>query len=127
MKQLAFMMLMLALGGVGAFVHPFWGVLLYYTFAVLRPQHLWEWALPAEMRWSLLAAGIAAVGVVVNLPKVVTKARGNAIVSLILLHSLFLLLSVLAAYNPIVAQEWGFEYLKIILVAVIASFVIDTF
>jgi probable O-glycosylation ligase (exosortase A-associated) len=46
-------MVVLTLGGVaGAFVfEPFVGVAIYYLFAVLRPQYLWQWALP-EVGWS---------------------------------------------------------------------------
>jgi probable O-glycosylation ligase (exosortase A-associated) len=46
-------MVVLTLGGVaGAFVfEPFVGVAIYYLFAVLRPQYLWQWALP-EAGWS---------------------------------------------------------------------------
>jgi probable O-glycosylation ligase (exosortase A-associated) len=59
-------MAVLTLAGIaGAFaVEPFVGVAVYYLFAVLRPQYLWQWALPADIGWSgfvawatLVAAG----------------------------------------------------------------------
>jgi probable O-glycosylation ligase (exosortase A-associated) len=57
MKQLIFMILATLCGTVGVFfVSPFWGVFVYYLFAVLRPQYLWQWALPDRVPWSLFVA-----------------------------------------------------------------------
>src|SRR6516225_4721570 len=61
MKQLLFLILLTILGTVGAFgINPFWGVAVYYLFAVLRPQYVWDWALwPYEahtIRWSFYVA-----------------------------------------------------------------------
>jgi probable O-glycosylation ligase (exosortase A-associated) len=39
---------------------PYVGILVYYAFAVLRPQHMWEYALPREFQWSLYVA-VAAI------------------------------------------------------------------
>ena len=49
MKQFLFLITLFTAGGLGSIVEPFWAVLLYYTFAVLRPQYLWKWALPVGM------------------------------------------------------------------------------
>ena len=46
MKQLIFMVIMTLAGTIGAVFRPFWGVAVYYLFATLRPQFLWEWVLP---------------------------------------------------------------------------------
>jgi probable O-glycosylation ligase (exosortase A-associated) len=52
MKQLIFMLIMTLAGTVGVWYRPFWGVAVYYLFAVLRPQSLWEWVLPRDVLWS---------------------------------------------------------------------------
>src|SRR5438270_11957778 len=60
-KQFAFMFALTILGTMGVYlVSPFWGVAVYYLFAVLRPQYLWDWALP-EAAWSFYV-GVATLG-----------------------------------------------------------------
>src|SRR5438270_5176845 len=61
MKQLLFMTVLTLAGTVGVFAfRPFWGVAVYYLFAVLRPQFLWEWALSPyvanDFPWSFYVA-----------------------------------------------------------------------
>src|SRR5438477_4102810 len=66
MKQFFFLILLTLIGTVGAFaVSPFWGIAVYYLFAVLRPQYVWGWALEDydlqnKIRWSFYVA-IAAI------------------------------------------------------------------
>jgi probable O-glycosylation ligase (exosortase A-associated) len=66
MKQIIIMIALTLVGTVGVFtVEPFLGVWVYYLFAVLRPQHLWEWSLPPGVNWSryvALATLLALVG-----------------------------------------------------------------
>jgi probable O-glycosylation ligase (exosortase A-associated) len=57
MKQLILMILLTAFGALGAlFNGPFWGLAVYYLFAVLRPQYLWKWTLLVDVQWSLYVA-----------------------------------------------------------------------
>jgi probable O-glycosylation ligase (exosortase A-associated) len=57
MKQTILMILLTLTGTVGPFfADPFWGVMIYYLFAVLRPQHMWEWSLPRDVAWSRYVA-----------------------------------------------------------------------
>jgi probable O-glycosylation ligase (exosortase A-associated) len=57
MKQLILMILLTAFGALGAlFNGPFWGLTIYYLFAVLRPQFLWKWTLPTDIQWSFFVA-----------------------------------------------------------------------
>lgn len=124
MKQLIFMVAMLAVGSLGSLYHPFWGVLLYYTFAVLRPQYLWSWSLPGGVRWSLFAAMIVLVGCVLNFGKLLERRRLNAVMVLIVLYGLWLILSILCAHEPSLAMAWGMEYGKILLIGLVTSVVI---
>jgi probable O-glycosylation ligase (exosortase A-associated) len=56
-KQTLFMIVTTLTGVVGVWVvEPFWGVAVYYLFAVLRPQFLWEWSLPDGIPWSRAVA-----------------------------------------------------------------------
>jgi probable O-glycosylation ligase (exosortase A-associated) len=125
MKQLLLLSLMSVLGGFGALYHPFWAVLLYYTLAVLRPQYLWKWALPIDVRWSLLAAAMLVASLFLNAPKVLNRARFTLMSGLMTAYAFCLLMSCLMAYDPEMAQFWGIEYGKILLIAVLAAAVID--
>lgn len=125
MKQFLFLSLVTVGCGMGAIISPFWGVLLYYGLAALRPQELWKWALPADVRWSLLAAVIILVSVAMHLGDLFRRARVNPVFLLMLGFGLLLILSVLGARNPHAAQPWALEYAKILFIAAIASLVIE--
>ena len=66
MKQLALVGLLTLTGTLGTFViSPFCGIAVYYIFAVLRPQAIWQWSLPPDIQWSrfvALASIAAALG-----------------------------------------------------------------
>ena len=127
MKQLLLLTIMTILGAVGALQTPFWGVLLYYTLAVLRPQHLWEWALDGSIRWSLLAAVITLVSFWLHLSKLISRSVLNVMICMILLYALLVLFSTITAFNPQIAQGWAIEYAKVLVIAIVASIVIEHF
>jgi probable O-glycosylation ligase (exosortase A-associated) len=57
MKQTIFMAALTFFGCFGSFaVTPFVGLAVYILYAVLRPQFMWEWALPVGVQWSLFVA-----------------------------------------------------------------------
>src|SRR5580692_4528404 len=63
MKQLIFMIVVTAIGVHGSLVtSPFYGVAVYYFYAVLRPQWIWEWSLPEGIAWSFYVAIAAMIG-----------------------------------------------------------------
>ena len=125
MKQFIVMLAILAISSVASLLEPFWGIMLYYWLAVLRPHYLWQWALPFELRWSLYAALVALATAAINFNQISEKLRSNTIANLIVIYSFLLILSVLSAYNTATAQTWGIEYGKIILMALIATLVIQ--
>lgn len=125
MKHLLFLAAITTLSGIGALYHPFWGVLLYYLLAVLRPQYLWNWSLPVDVRWSLIAAAIAVAGTLLALARVIKTARLNAFIILTGIFSLLLLLSYLTASESATAGAYGAEYAKILFLALLAAMVID--
>ncbi|MFP4145595.1 MAG: O-antigen ligase family protein [Phycisphaeraceae bacterium] len=125
MKQLILLSGATLLGGLGSLQSPFWGLLLYYGFAVLRPQFIWDWALPDSIRWSLMAALIVLGSVVLHAPRIVFRGRMTLVLGLMLGFGGMLMLSVLTAYNPAVAQHWGGEQAKVLLIACLAALIID--
>ncbi len=124
MKQLLALILLMGAGSIGAFFEPFWGVMLYYTLAVLRPHYLWEWALPFEVRWSMIAALVALFSVVLHSSRVFRFSRINLIAILIGVYVVLLTLSTITAHDTATAQRWGIEYGKVLLMALVTSLVV---
>jgi probable O-glycosylation ligase (exosortase A-associated) len=61
MKQLIFMVVVTLIGVIGSLRgRPFYGVAVYYLYAILRPQYMWEWSLPEGVAWSFYV-GVAAI------------------------------------------------------------------
>jgi len=124
MKQTALMFVLLLIGTGGAIVSgPFVGVAVYYLFAVLRPQSLWEWALLVDLRWSFYVAiaTILATGVHFK------ALRGRAFTAThaaLFGFALWITLSTIFAIDTEIASVWYWEYLKIIIMFFCATFVV---
>ena len=56
MKQTIFMIALTIFGIVGLLHSAMSGVMVYYLFAVLRPQYIWMWAPPVGVQWSQIVA-----------------------------------------------------------------------
>ncbi len=125
MKQFLLMIMVTLGGSAAALIEPFWGVLMYYTFAVLRPQYMWKWAFPIELRWSLFAAIVVVGSVLLNLSKTFSRARLNVPGALMIAYGMLLILSMLTAHDTATAQHWAIEYAKVILMAFMAMLVIQ--
>lgn len=125
MKQLAFMLMLTLAGATGAVIHPFYGILLYYTLAVLRPQLLWDWALPQDIRWSLIAVLITMGGMMLAMPRKNWRLRFNGLAAMIIAFALLVMISVVMALDPHIARAWVSEYGKVFVVLIVATLVID--
>lgn len=121
MKQTLFMVALTLLGSFGAFVHgPFLGFAVYILYAVLRPQFIWIWALPAAVPWSLLVALATMAAVAVVGPRVPRPVPGRlppAPLGLNRAHVLFFLfgLWVCVAYVAGVESPDGAAYMELYL------------
>ncbi len=124
MKQMLFLVTLLSLGGFGSILHPFWGLLTYYTIATLRPQDVWEWALPVQFRWSMAAAILLLLGIALNLNRVVHAMRINLVMVLMLIFALLIGLSCLTAYDPDTATRWATLYAKILLICFVTGLLV---
>jgi probable O-glycosylation ligase (exosortase A-associated) len=125
MKQTALMLVLLLAGTGGAIVYgPFIGVAIYYLFAVLRPQYLWEWALVIDLRWSFYVAAATIMSVFIY-PS--AGLRGKAFTSmhgLMLAFAVWVTLSHLFALNSEISSQWYGEYFKIFVMFFCSSFVV---
>jgi probable O-glycosylation ligase (exosortase A-associated) len=121
-KQLLFVCLLTLIGTVGPFVNdPFCGVAVYYIFAVLRPQFLWQWSLPPDVQWSRFVALATIAGAVAGQLGLLPSRGGSAhrrknpspTNALMFFFFVWITLSYFMARNQDVAYPYYFEYLKI--------------
>jgi probable O-glycosylation ligase (exosortase A-associated) len=122
MKQLIFMVVMTLAGTIGVVYRPFWGVTVYYLFATLRPQFMWEWALPKGVEWSRFVAlatiagtFAALLGMIPVVPRGIERPRrkfGRS-QAFIALFGLWIFVTFVTARDIDVASNTFLEYLKI--------------
>jgi probable O-glycosylation ligase (exosortase A-associated) len=137
MKQLILMMALTLLGTVGPFLlTPFVGVAVYYLFAVLRPQALWNWVLP-QFAWSFYVAvgTIIATTLAMMMRSHAAAVRQTADRSVrrvtlthlaMLAFGTWLVISFLMAQFPDASEPMMIEYAKIWVMFAIASIVVRT-
>lgn len=137
MKQVVFMIVMTLVGTVGVYaVTPFWGVATYYLFAVLRPQYMWQWSLPADVSWSYYvatatigAALAACFGIHLGRPEEV-RGQPSPRFSLahwaVLLFGMWVTVTYFTAQNQEVAYHTLVEYSKIFVMFMAATALIRT-
>jgi probable O-glycosylation ligase (exosortase A-associated) len=119
-------------GTVGVlFNGPFIAVAIYYLFAVLRPQAIWEWALP-QYSWSQYVAIAAIVGLAgtslgfLQANGDTARPRWSRAHWTYLAFGVWISLTYLTAYSKAVAGIWFIEYLKIFLMFSVAACVVAT-
>jgi probable O-glycosylation ligase (exosortase A-associated) len=119
-KQLIFMIVVTLVGVGGSLaVSPFYGVAVYYLFAVLRPQFIWQWSLPAAVNWSLYVAVAAMTGLALNVRAKTTPPdpeggrRLAAAHWAVLVFGAWVTLTYFTARNRDVAYPYFIEYLKL--------------
>lgn len=131
MKQLLFMIAVTFIGAAGTFVSPILGVTVYYLFAVLRPQYLWQWSLPPEIPWSEYVAIATLVSVALYLcgfrqsAKWLSNNRPYGLAhGAILLFGLWVAVTYVTALDREVAWPWFLEYLKMFLMFFVSALLI---
>jgi len=134
MKQFAFMIVMTLIGTVGAFLlAPVYGFAVYYSFAILRPEVLWDWSLPQGYRWSFMVA-IGTIGATIAWrtgvwqPPFAGRRPWYGDPKYARSHYLFLAfvawicVTYFTAHNMEHAQEYFIEYVKIFVMFIAATF-----
>ena len=133
MKQLIFMIVVTLIGVVGSLnVDPFYGVAVYYFYAVLRPQFIWAWSLPTGVAWSFYVAIAAMIGAALQLRSKTTPPdpeggwRLSAAHTAVLLFGAWVSITFVTARNHDVAYPYFIEYLKLFVMFWLAGRVIRT-
>ena len=129
MKQTLFMIVLTLIGVGGALlIEPFWGVLVYDFFAVLRPQYLWDWALPMNIGWS---GYVAWTTLVATLLTSMFSGQPSSTPRFSFAHKAYfafggwICLTYTTSRNQEVAWFWFLEYLKIFIMFGVGSIVIQ--
>ncbi len=143
MKQMAFMMVTVILGTAGSFaLSPIYGLAVYYLYAVIRPQFIWEWNEFAgiklsEPQWSLYVAlatlastvlwrtGLFAPSKVAD-PPWYGNPRFTRSHYLFLAFTAWISLTYLTAINTERAWPFFVEYVKIFTMFICATFILRT-
>ncbi len=143
MKQFVFMALTMFLGTAGSFVlSPVYGIAVYYTYAVLRPQAIWDWVevfglRMSEVNWSFPVAVVTLISTVawrlqLWTPLAASRAPWYGNPGFTRSHYLFLVftawisLTYATAINPSVSWPYFIEYTKIFVMFVCATLVLRT-
>ena len=141
MKQLVFMVLVTTLGIGGSVLSgPFIGVLVYYLYAVLRPQFAWEWSLRNfglhTFPWSFyvaVSAMIITAATAVGLLRFPAsgpapgypKPKFVAAHYLLWAFAIWVTLSVVFARHPDVAMRYYTELIKLFVMFTVAVFAVQ--
>lgn len=141
MKQYALLILVTAFCSFASFWWtPYAGVALYYLFAILRPQYLWEWQLqgvPVVLPWSFIVASAAIGGYLLWSAGILSYGRRETSLMryrpkftvahwLMMLFAFWVSVSHFTAKNPDLGELWYGEYLKIFGMYYLASRVVRT-
>lgn len=132
MKQLFFMIPAMLVGTFGSFfVHPYLGVLVYYLFAVLRPQFIWQWTLP-EVAWSFYVAAAAMLATLAWRTGLLSfddddvDLKTNIGHYCVLGFAGWIILTYITAHNREVAYEYFVEYIKIFIMFIVARYALSS-
>lgn len=137
-KQLVFVLGVMFVGMAGSFaLSPVYGVAVYYFFAVLRPQFIWEWALPDDPGWSFYVALSALIstalwrsGLYAPMKAATPPWYGEPPYTrshyLFLAFTAWIGLTYMFAFNTTVAWPFFLEYVKIFVMFICATFVLRT-
>jgi probable O-glycosylation ligase (exosortase A-associated) len=134
-KQTLFMAAVTLYGCFGSFlVGPFVGLCVYILYAVLRPQYVWQWALP-EVGWSLYVA-LATIAATVFLgpspppnrigrwPAGPVKITAGHV--WFLLFGVWICLSYFQAMRPEMGDQYMEDYAKLYVMFIVGIVVIRT-
>jgi probable O-glycosylation ligase (exosortase A-associated) len=127
-KQTIFVAAITLAGAIGAFaVEPFVGVVAYYFFAVLRPQAIWEWALPMGIAWSAMigwATIVASVWFLMTRGGDYHRPPLTAAHKAFLVFAVWLSLTCITALDKDIAMYWFTEYMKLFVMFFVAALVL---
>ncbi len=126
MKGVLFVYLLAYGGSALALWRPFYGLLVYMCFAVLRPDHLWGWALPKDGSFSKIIGVALLVGWALHGFGNRDFGRSKPIVMLLAGYWLAIVASAVLADNQPVAWQYVVLHSKILLPVLVGMTLVET-
>jgi probable O-glycosylation ligase (exosortase A-associated) len=123
-KQLVVLLAGMLFFSARALREPFYGALLYYGLAMLRPQFTWRMHLPAGIRWSLIAALTTIGATLLHLPSLGQPRVRGRFFALALGFAGLVYLSYYTAQYREVARFTTWEYTKIFIMMTVTGMVL---
>src|SRR4051812_30748198 len=125
MKGLVFTYLLTYGGAAVSLFNPYVGLLIYVCFAIIRPESLWHWSVPAGNYSRIVAAGLLAGWVLNGLGRW-SFGRAKPIVGSLLLYWVWACLSAIQAQDQTEAWAWVESQVKIVLPFLVGMTLIDS-
>ena len=101
-------------GAIASIVNPFIGVLVYISFAILRPDELWPWSVQPGNYARIVAIALLAGWALRGFGRW-DLGRGKTIIHILILYYAWIILSAVQAPSQALAWEFVEHYAKIIL------------
>jgi probable O-glycosylation ligase (exosortase A-associated) len=125
MLGLVFTYVMTYGGAIASIINPLIGVLVYISFAILRPEELWRWSVPPG-NYSLIIGIALLAGWVLKGFGRWDLGRGKTIIQILFLYYGWIILSAVQAPSQAIAWEFVEHYAKIILPILVGITTITT-
>jgi probable O-glycosylation ligase (exosortase A-associated) len=125
MKGLIFTYVMTYGGAVASLFKPYYGLLIYVCFAIIRPESLWYWAVPQGNYSRTIALALFA-GWGINGFGSWRLGRAGIVVGLLVAFWIWLILSSLQAAQSDVSLAWMESFTKVVIPFLVGITLIDT-
>jgi probable O-glycosylation ligase (exosortase A-associated) len=112
-------------GAIASIINPLIGVLVYISFAILRPDELWSWSVPQGNYSRIIGLALLA-GWVLHGFGHWDLGRGKTIIQVLILYFGWIVLSAVQAPRQALAWEFVEHYAKIILPILVGITAITT-
>jgi len=127
MKQMLFMIVLLTGAIPAALINPFIGLLVYYGFATLYPQHLWSDSLHPGIRWSMLIGLPTLISFILHgFARSRAGARWPIEKKLMLVLTVLTILSMVDAVDPTLARRQLYYFAVIFVMFFVGCALLDS-
>ena len=112
-------------GSIASIVNPYIGVLIYISFAILRPDELWSWSVPKGNYARIIAIASLAGWALHGFGRW-DLGRGKTIIQILILYFGWIIASTVLAPRQMLAWEFVEHYAKIVLPILVGITTITT-
>ncbi len=125
MKGLIFTYLLTYGGSAASLFKPFYGLLIYICFSIIRPESLWFWAVPPGNYSRIIAISLL-IGWAVNGFGNWRLGRARAVIGFLIAFWVWVIISSLHAEQTDASLNWVESFTKIVLPCLVGVSLIDS-